>query len=181
MMTLEQSGFTQLKTYVTQLTFYGDGQKDGVSHPDRKADITQNCPYLRLQFLFWWIRGYNYLFAGATTRSTETGYRNGDFSYEDDFLTLLKDDFDTHEDAFLKLYEDAFLKLLVVRTLSSNLLAQSIDVLKKSLHYICLRPRSRLTETKSKVRNEFNLLPMEALLSLITTPSLFAEPESGVS
>jgi hypothetical protein len=45
----------------------------------------------------------------------------------------LKDDFDAHEDAFLKSWlEDAFLKLFAMRTLSSNLLAQSFDVLKKS-------------------------------------------------
>jgi hypothetical protein len=50
-------------------------------------------------------------------------------AYEDAFLKH-------HEDAFLKLHEDALLKLLAVRTLSSNLLAQSFDVLKTSLHHI---------------------------------------------
>jgi hypothetical protein len=50
------------RTYVTRrLTYNGDDQKDGVSHPGRRADITQNCPYYYLTGGF------------ATTRSTEWG------------------------------------------------------------------------------------------------------------
>jgi hypothetical protein len=67
-----------------------------------------------------------------------------------DFLKLLKDDFDAHEDAFLKLDEDAFLKLL----------AQSIDVLKKSLHYILLTAMEPTdfarTAIDDKAENDWN-------------------------
>jgi hypothetical protein len=75
--TLKQAGFTQLKTCVTRrLTYNGDGQKDGVSHPGRRADVTWNCPYDYLAgdlaknsvlLLDWWIRD-------------DAIYRNGDLS-----------------------------------------------------------------------------------------------------
>jgi hypothetical protein len=83
----------------------------------------------------------------------------------------LKEDFDAHEDAFLKLHEDAFLKLLAVGTLSSNLLAQSFDVLKKSLHYT-LRTATEPTDF-ARSNDEKSPNDREALLSLITKPSLF--------
>jgi hypothetical protein len=72
--TLKQAGFTQLKTYVTRrLTYNGDGQKDGVSHPGRRADVTRNCPYDYLAAEFA-KTPYYYLTGGfATTRSTEMG------------------------------------------------------------------------------------------------------------
>jgi hypothetical protein len=77
--TLEQAGLTRLKTYV-RLTYTGDGQTDGVSHPGRRADVTRtrarvtrNCPYVYLSGEFA-KTPYYYLTGGfATTRSTEWG------------------------------------------------------------------------------------------------------------
>jgi hypothetical protein len=148
--TLEQAGFTRrLKTSVFSR------HKDITEMAKRMASRTQAEGQMllgtvlikRLQLLIWWIRRIR----------DNAIYRNGDLSSmqqdsplrlrvrNDNKLVRRKvlgtfdpDDFDAHEDAFLKLHEDAFLKLLAVRTLSSNLLAQSFDVLKKSLHYILL-------------------------------------------
>jgi hypothetical protein len=160
--TLEQTGFTRLKTSVFSRERMA---KRMASRTQAEGQMLLGTVLIkRLQLLIWWIRDHAINRNGDLSsmqpdsplrlrvrndnklrRKVLGTFEPDDFDayedaflkhHEDAFLKLLKDDFDAHEDAFFKLHEAAFLKLLAVRTLSSNLLAQSFDVLKKSLHYI---------------------------------------------